>query len=86
MRYQKSFDIEQRLAEALRLIQKGRYSTPLLAEALDVSIPTVYRFVTALRRRRHDIRADRHNGDWRYTTRPKAPKRPVAAGETAKST
>lgn len=86
MRYQKSFEIELRLAEALRLIQTGCYSTPLLAEALGVSIPTVSRYVTALRQRGHDIRAERHNDGWRYTTRPKTPKRPVAARETAKST
>ena len=49
MRYQKSLEIEQRLAEALRLIETGQYSTPLLAETLGVSIPTISRYVTALR-------------------------------------
>jgi biotin operon repressor len=66
MRYRKSLEIEQRLAEALRLIQTGQYSTPLLAAALGVSIPTVSRYVTALRDRGHDIQAQRHAGGWRY--------------------
>ncbi|MBX3451334.1 MAG: winged helix-turn-helix domain-containing protein [Planctomycetaceae bacterium] len=67
MRYRKSLEIEHRLAEALRLIQTGRYSTPLLAQALGVSIPTVSRYVTALRERGHEIRAERHPEGWRYT-------------------
>jgi biotin operon repressor len=66
MRYQKSLEIEQRLSEALRLIQTGRFSTPLLADTLGVSIPTVSRYVTALRERGHDIRAERHLDGWRY--------------------
>lgn len=68
MRYQKSLEIEQRLAEALRLIQTGQYSTPKLAEVLGVSIPTVSRYVMALRERGHDIRAERHAEGWRYVT------------------
>lgn len=85
MRYRKSFEIEQRLAEALRLIQTGRYSTPLLADALGVSIPTVSRYVTALRERGHEILAERHPEGWRYTTRSRSSaKRAVAARETAK--
>lgn len=66
MRYRKSLEIEQRLAETLRLIQTGRYSTPLLAAALGVSIPTVSRYVTALRERGHNIRAEKQRGGWRY--------------------
>ncbi len=66
MRYRKSLEIEQRLAEALRLIETGQYSTPLLAETLGVSIPTISRCVTALRERGHDIRAERTKQGWRY--------------------
>ena len=66
MRYRKSLEIEQRLAEALRLIETGQYSTPLLAETLGVSIPTISRYVTALRDRGHDIRAEKREGRWRY--------------------
>jgi biotin operon repressor len=66
MQYQRSLDIEQRLQEVLRLIRSGGYSTPMLAEQLGVSIPTVSRAVTALRDRGHDIRSKRQGGGWRY--------------------
>lgn len=85
MRYRKSLEIEQRLAETLRLIQTGRYSTPLLAAALGVSIPTVSRYVTALRERGHNIRAERHREGWRYTPGSKtAAKQTVTEGKGAK--
>jgi biotin operon repressor len=76
MRYKKSLEIEQRLAEALRLIQTGQYSTPMLAEQLDVSIPTVSRYVTALRERGHDIRAMKAAGGWRFVLACKHDARP----------
>ncbi len=66
MLYRRSLEIEQRLSAALRLIRKGRYSTPKLAEQLGVSVPTVSRYVTALRERGHDIRAERQARGWRY--------------------
>ncbi len=66
MLYQRSFEIEQRLDTALRLIRTGRYSTPKLAEQLQVSIPTVSRYVMALRDRGHDIHARREGDSWRY--------------------
>jgi biotin operon repressor len=81
MRYRKSLEIEQRLAEVLRLVQTGHYSTPLLAEALGVSIPTVSRYVAALRERGNDIRAVRHPEGWRYVavSRPGAKRSSRAA-------
>lgn len=66
MLYQRSLDIERRLEAVLRLIRKGGYSTPKIAEELDVSIPTVSRDVTALRQRGHDIRAEKLASGWRY--------------------
>jgi biotin operon repressor len=85
MRYRKSLEIERRLAETLRMIQTGRYSTPLLAAALGVSIPTVSRYVTALRERGHTIRAERHREGWRYIPGSKsAAKRTMTAGKHAK--
>jgi predicted transcriptional regulator len=66
MFYQRSFEIEQRLTMALRLIRTGRYSSPKLAERLGVSIPTVSRYVTALRARGHNIRAERLSTEWRF--------------------
>lgn len=80
MHYRRSFEIEQRLDEVLRLIGTGLYSTPKLAETLKVSIPTVSRDVTALRERGHDIRAKKVSDCWRYvlvrnseSTIPRAP-------------
>ena len=49
MLYQRSLEIERRLETVVRLIRTGHYSTPRLAERLGVSIPTVSRYVTALR-------------------------------------
>ena len=66
MLYQRSSDIEQRLATVLDLIQTGGYSTPRIAEAVRVSIPTVSRDVTALRQRGHEIRAEKWADGWRY--------------------
>lgn len=66
MLYERSLGIERRLDEVLRLIQDGEYSTPRIAEALGVSIPTVSRDISALRERGHDIRSERGPGGWRY--------------------
>jgi biotin operon repressor len=66
MPFERSLEIERRLDEILRLIATGRFSTPMLAEEVGVSIPTISRCVTALRARGHDIRAEKHDGGWRY--------------------
>lgn len=66
MLYERSLEIEKRLDHILRLIRTGRYSTPKLAEAIGVSIPTISRCVTALRERGHDIHAEKHGNGWRY--------------------
>lgn len=66
MLYQRSLDIERRLEAVLAQIRKGTYSTPMIAEEIGVSIPTVSRDVTALRQRGHDIRAERGDDGWRY--------------------
>jgi DNA-binding transcriptional ArsR family regulator len=66
MLYQRSLEIERRLETALELIRSGEYSTPMLAEKLGVSIPTVSRHVTALRERGHNIRSERRERGWRF--------------------
>jgi biotin operon repressor len=66
MPFERSLVIERRLEEVLRLIGTGRFSTPMLAEKLGVSIPTISRCVTALRKRGHIIRAERQDDGWRY--------------------
>jgi predicted DNA-binding transcriptional regulator YafY len=66
MFYQRCLEIERRLDEVLRLIRNGGFSTPMIAQRLSVSIPTVSRDVTALRERGHDIRSVRKNDAWEY--------------------
>lgn len=66
MLYQRSLDIERRLAIVLRLIRSGGYSTPMIADELGISIPTVSRDVTALRERGHNIRSQRKDGAWGF--------------------
>jgi len=66
MLYARSLGIEQRLDHVLRLIKTGRYSTPMLAEAVGVSIPTISRCVCALRERGHDIRSQKQGSSWHY--------------------
>jgi biotin operon repressor len=85
MLYRRSFEIEQRLDNALRLIRMGQFSTPKLAERLSVSIPTVSRYVTALRGRGHDIRAERKGETWRYVLARKPPMLGRTEPETATS-
>ena len=66
MLYERSLQIGQRLDKALRLIGTGAYSTPKMAEELGVSIPTVSRYVAALRGRGFDILAKKDGNSWRY--------------------
>jgi len=73
MLYQRSLEIERRLDAVLRLIRSGRYSTPMLAEQLGVSIPTVSRAVNALRDRGHNIRSKRTVSGWRYELASRSP-------------
>lgn len=71
MRYQRSLVIQQRLDTVLRLIRTGQYSTPLLADELKVSIPTISRCLEALRERGHDVVAENRKGTWRYVLKRK---------------
>lgn len=66
MRYQLALEIHERIEEVLRLIKTGEYSTPALAEAIGVSIPTISRIVAALREQGHQIKAVRAATGWRY--------------------
>jgi predicted DNA-binding transcriptional regulator YafY len=66
MLYQRSLDIERRLQTVLRLIRSGDFSTPMIADQVGVSIPTVSRDVTALRERGYDIRSQRTDEGWRF--------------------
>ncbi len=74
MLYERSLQVGQRLDEALRLIGTGVYSTPKLAEELGVSIPTVARYVAALRHRGFVILAKKDGNSWRFVLNRKGSK------------
>jgi biotin operon repressor len=76
MPFERSLEIERRLDDVLRLIRTGRYSTPMLAEEVGVSIPTISRCVTALRQRGYDIKAMKETTGWRYVLANKPTRRP----------
>jgi biotin operon repressor len=87
MPFERSQEIERRLDDVLRLIRTGRFSTPMLAKEVGVSIPTISRCVTALRLRGHDIRAEKNGNSWRYflVRQPNAANR-KESGQRAEST
>src|SRR5262245_57523432 len=88
MPFERSLEIERRLDDVLRLIRTGRYSTPMLAEEVGVSIPTVSRIVAALRDRGHAIEAERTRSGWRYVRKARSALAQRAAnnGHAARST
>ena len=70
MPYRRSQQIEQRLAEVLKLVRTGSYSTPKLAEAIGVSVPTISRCIESLRDRGYDVRARKRRSGWCYVLSP----------------
>jgi transposase len=66
MLYQRSLEIERRLEAVLALVRSGGYSTPMIAEELGVSVPTVSRAICALKERGHQIRAEKQFDGWSY--------------------
>jgi len=73
--YQRSEEIENRLQSLIRLIRSGKYSTPKLATALNVSQPTISRSLRALRERGYTIRAVNEGGNWVYELASESVKR-----------
>jgi len=66
MFYERSQALEERLQEILGLLRAERHSSTTLAQALDVSQPTVSRCLAALRKRGHEIRAIRDGHGWSF--------------------
>ena len=66
MPYERTQQIEQRFEETVELITKKRLNANQLALELEVSLPTVQRIITELRRRGYRIRAIRDESGWRY--------------------
>jgi len=77
MLYERSLEIERRLETVLSLIRTGRYSTPMIAEELGVSVPTVSRAVCALKERGHQIRSQKQSDGWSYVLDEPAGPRPA---------
>lgn len=67
MQYSRLFTIEERLDRLVQLLREGGRSSPQLAEALDVSVPTVARDVKALREQGYQIEATRVGRGWQYS-------------------
>lgn len=66
MPYHRAHEIESRLTKVLELIRHGRHSSVTLADKLNVSQPTVYRCLSALRERGHEIRAVKDAKGWSF--------------------
>ena len=66
MRYERSLAITNRLESLLELIKEGSYSTPALADKLQVCDQTIYRDILFLRQRGHKIRSRRLSSGWIY--------------------
>ncbi len=66
MRYDRMLAIAKRHENLLALVGKGAYSSPLLAEKLQVSEQTVYRDILCLKRLGHGIRSVRLPEGWAY--------------------
>jgi Mn-dependent DtxR family transcriptional regulator len=66
MPYERTFQIEQRFENAIRLLRENRLNAKQLALALDVSTSTALRMVVELRRRGYIIRSVRDDNGWYY--------------------
>ncbi|WP_081596289.1 HTH domain-containing protein [Rhodopirellula baltica] len=67
--YQRAIEIQQRLEAVLELVAAGQYSTPQIADEVDVSTATVSRCIDALRKQGHSIESARIDGQWCYRLR-----------------
>lgn len=66
MRFDRALAIPQRHQKLLRLVKTGNYSASRLAQALDVSEPTVNRDILFLRQNGHPIVSVRIQSGWAY--------------------
>lgn len=66
MRYEKTLSIQSRHDRLLKLVRKGKFSSPALAQKLGVSEQTIYRDIDFLKKQGHSIRAEKHADGWAY--------------------
>ena len=66
MRYEKSLAIASRHTKLIELIRSGEFSSPKLAQKLEVSEQTVYRDIDFLKKSGYSIRSEKHVDGWAY--------------------
>ena len=66
MRYEKSLAIANRHDRLIGLIRSGEFSSPDLAQKLEVSEQTIYRDIDYLKQRGYSIRSEKHADGWAY--------------------
>ncbi|GMV83967.1 MAG: hypothetical protein AMXMBFR7_51510 [Planctomycetota bacterium] len=66
MRYGKALAIQDRHARLVELIRTGRFSSPSLAQMLEVSEQTIYRDIDFLKQRGYSIQPEKHADGWAY--------------------
>ncbi|QDV25893.1 Bifunctional ligase/repressor BirA [Aureliella helgolandensis] len=64
--YHRAIEIQQRLEAVLELVAAGQYSTPQIADEVDVSTATISRCIDALRKQGHRIESVKIDGQWCY--------------------
>lgn len=66
MRYAKSLAIQSRHDRLVELIRTGGFSSPDLAQKLEVSEQTIYRDIDFLKQQGFLIRSEKHADGWAY--------------------
>jgi len=66
MRYERSLAIANRHDRLIELIRSGEFSSPELAEKLEVSEQTIYRDINFLKNSGFSIRSEKHADGWAY--------------------
>ena len=66
MRYQRSLSIASRYDRLIDLIRDEEFSSPDLAQKLEVSEQTIYWDIDFLKQRGYAIRSEKHTDGWAY--------------------
>jgi DeoR/GlpR family transcriptional regulator of sugar metabolism len=66
MRYKRSLAIADRHVKLIDLIRSGEFSSPALAEKLEVCVQTIYRDIDYLKQSGYSIRSVKHAEGWAY--------------------
>ena len=66
MRYERALAIPDRHDRLIELIRTSGYSSPALAEQLEVSEQTIYRDIEYLKKSGYSIQSVKHSSGWAY--------------------